>query len=113
MSLLVDIEKNFGAFKLAVNFEAEDNKTLALLGASGCGKSLTLRCIAGIITPDKGKIILDGRTLFSSYARINLPPQKRKCGLMFQNYALFPNMTVEQNISVAAKDKSQVGSARA
>ena len=102
MSIYVDIEKDFGSFQLKAKFEA-GNETLALLGASGCGKSMTLRCIAGIITPDRGKIILDGVTLFDSEKRINLPPQKRHVGLMFQNYALFPNMTVLQNIKAGAK----------
>lgn len=102
MSIYVDIEKKLGAFHLNVKFEA-GNEVLALLGASGCGKSLTLKCIAGIEKPDKGKIILDGVTLFDSEKNINLPPQKRHVGLMFQNYALFPNMTVLQNICVAAK----------
>ena len=60
-------------------------ETLALLGGSGCGKSMTLRCIAGVVTPDEGYIILNGRTLFDSKKRINLPPQKRLVGLLFQN----------------------------
>ena len=102
MSILVDIEKKAGSFSLKVSFEAE-NETLALLGASGCGKSMTLKCIAGIETPDKGRIVLDGVTLFDSEKRINLSPQERHVGLMFQNYALFPNMTVEQNIRAGAK----------
>ena len=102
MSIYVDIEKDFGSFRLEAKFEA-GNETLALLGASGCGKSMTLRCIAGIVTPDRGKIILDGVTLFDSEKKINLPPQKRHTGLMFQNYALFPNMTVLQNIKAGAK----------
>ena len=102
MSIYVDIEKDLGSFRLKAKFEA-GNETLALLGASGCGKSMTLRCIAGIVTPDRGKIILDGVTLFDSEKKINLPPQKRHTGLMFQNYALFPNMTVLQNIKSGAK----------
>ena len=102
MSLYVDIEKNLGSFHLKVKFEAGD-ETISLLGASGCGKSLTLRCIAGIETPDRGKIIVDGVTLFDSKKKINLTPQERRTGLMFQNYALFPNMTVLQNINAGAK----------
>ena len=102
MSIYVDIEKDFGSFCLKAKFEA-GNETLALLGASGCGKSMTLRCIAGIVTPDRGKIILDGVTLFDSEKKINLSPQQRRTGLMFQNYALFPNMTVLQNIKTGAK----------
>ncbi len=109
MSVLVDIEKRLGSFHLKVAFEAA-NETLALLGASGCGKSMTLKCIAGIERPDKGKIIVDGRTLFDSDKRIDLSPQERHLGLMFQNYALFPNMTVWQNIRCGAqreKDKAK------
>ena len=102
MSICVDIEKKLGSFTLRVKFQAED-ETLALLGASGCGKSMTLRCIAGIEKPDRGKIILDGVTLFDSETGINLSPQARRTGFLFQNYALFPNMTVLQNIKTGAK----------
>ena len=102
MSIFVDIEKKLGDFTLKVKFQAGD-ETLALLGASGCGKSMTLRCIAGIEKPDRGKIILDGVTLFDSEKKINLTPQQRHTGLMFQNFALFPNMTVVQNINSGAK----------
>ena len=101
MSLYVDIEKTLGSFHLKVKLEAAD-ETLALLGASGCGKSLTLKCIAGIETPDKGKIVVDDVVLFDSERKINLTPQQRRAGLMFQNYALFPNMTVLQNIRTGA-----------
>ncbi|MCR5136496.1 MAG: ABC transporter ATP-binding protein [Oscillospiraceae bacterium] len=97
MSLLVDIRKQLGAFTLDVKFEAENGVT-CLLGASGCGKSYTLKCIAGIEKPDRGHIELDGTVLFDSDRHIDLPPQKRRVGYLFQNYALFPNMTVRQNI---------------
>ncbi len=97
MSLLVDIKKNLGNFKLEISFHSE-NEILGLLGASGCGKSITLKCIAGIETPDEGRIVLGGRVLFDSSKKINLPPQQRKVGYLFQNYGLFPNMTVEENI---------------
>ena len=97
MSLEVAIEKRFAGFTLRAQFTAQDTAT-AILGASGCGKSMTLRCIAGIVKPDKGRIVLDGVPLFDSEKKIDLPPQKRGVGLLFQNYALFPNMTVEQNI---------------
>jgi len=97
MSLSVDISKKLGKFKLDVKFEANEG-VLGLLGASGCGKSMTLKCIAGIEKPDSGEIILDGVTLFDSERKINLPPQKRKIGYLFQNFALFPNMNIRQNI---------------
>lgn len=106
MALLVDIEKRLGAFHLKVCFDVE-NETLALLGASGCGKSMTLKCIAGIEKPDRGRIVLDGRVLFDSEKHIDLPPQKRKVGYLFQQYALFPNMTVYQNIASGVRDRKR------
>lgn len=80
---------------------------MALLGASGCGKSVTLKCIAGIMTPDRGHIILNGETLFDSEKHINLPPQKRRIGYLFQQHALFPNMTVLQNIRCGIRSGSR------
>ncbi len=100
MALSVELKKDFGAFRLEAAFTA-GNCVHGLLGASGCGKSMTLKCIAGVIRPDEGRIVLDGEVLFDSAAHINLPPQKRGLGLLFQNFALFPNMTVEQNIMAA------------
>ena len=97
MSISVDIEKKLGAFILRVQFETPGG-TMALLGASGCGKSVTLKCIAGIMTPDRGRIVLDGETLFDSERGIDLTPQQRRVGCLFQQYALFPTMTVAQNI---------------
>lgn len=104
MSLEVNIKKHFGAFTLDVDFEA-GNETLGFLGESGCGKSLTMRCIAGIETPDEGRIVVNDRVFFDSDAHINLKPQERKTALLFQNYMLFPNLTVEQNVA-AGIDKS-------
>ncbi len=104
MSLLVNIKKQLGDFHLQVEFESED-EIVALLGSSGCGKSMTLKCIAGIETPDSGEIILNGKTLFDSKKHINLKPQARKTGYLFQQYALFPNMTVYQNIAAGIRDK--------
>ena len=101
MSIVVDIEKTLGDFHLKMAFEA-GNETLALLGASGSGKSMTLKCIAGIEKPDRGRIVVDDVVLFDSEKHINLPPQQRHTGLLFQNYALFPNMTVLQNIRAGA-----------
>jgi len=95
--LTVDIQKKLGAFSLNVSFNAAEGVT-GILGASGCGKSMTLRCIAGIEKPDEGRITLDDVVLFDSEQGINLKPQERKVGYLFQNYALFPNMTVEKNI---------------
>lgn len=97
MALEVDIRKRLNGFTLDVTFTADTGIT-ALLGASGSGKSMTLRCIAGVEKPDEGRIVLDGRVLFDAKAKIDLPPQKRRVGYLFQRYALFPNMTVLQNI---------------
>ena len=106
MSLVVDIEKKLGSFTLRSKFET-DSGIMALLGASGCGKSVTLKCIAGIMTPDKGRILLDGETLFDSDQRIDLPPQRRRVGYLFQQYALFPNMTIAQNIQCGIRAGSR------
>ena len=100
MALTARIQKRYGDFLLDVDFTAEDGAALALLGASGCGKSATLKCIAGIDRPDRGRIALDGRVLFDSAAGVNLPPQQRRVGFLFQSYALFPHMTVERNVAV-------------
>ena len=101
MDLNVSIKKKLRDFTLEVAFRVRD-EVFALFGASGCGKSITLKCIAGIETPDCGSITLNGRTLYDSDKNINLPPQARRVGYLFQNYALFPNMTVAQNITFAA-----------
>lgn len=106
MSLIVDIEKDFGSFSLKVNIAQEDG-VLGFLGESGCGKSMTLKCIAGIVTPDKGKIILDDKVFFDSEKKINLPPQERKVGYLFQNYALFPHMTIKENIELGLNNLSK------
>ena len=106
LELLVSIKKKLRDFVLDVDFSVRD-EIFALLGASGCGKSITLKCIAGIETPDAGKIILNGRTLYDSEQKINLPPQARRAGYLFQNYALFPNMTVAENILLAAVGNKQ------
>ena len=102
MSLQAEIKKQFSGFCLEVSLQTEQG-IMGILGASGSGKSMTLKCIAGIETPDTGRIILNGRTLFDSQKRINLPPQKRRVGYLFQNYALFPNMTVTANIAAGIK----------
>ena len=112
MSLEINIEKKLDGFTLRAAFTAGNTST-ALLGASGCGKSMTLRCIAGIVKPDRGRIVLDGRVLFDSDRHIDLPPQQRGVGLLFQNYALFPNMTVEQNILCGLKTEKDHAARRA
>ena len=107
MSLVVDIRKRLGPFRLDVAFEAPGGSVTGVLGASGCGKSVTLQCIAGIQRPDEGYIALDGRVLFDSSKGVNLPPQRRQVGYLFQSYALFPNLTVEQNIAAGVKERGE------
>ena len=97
MAITVDIEKNFKGFHLKTAFSSSTSAT-GILGASGSGKSMTLRCIAGIEKPDRGKIVINGRTVFDSAQKINLKPQERRIGYLFQNYALFPTMSVRENI---------------
>jgi molybdate transport system permease protein len=98
MSLEAAIEKKVSGFQLAVEFTT-DSSTVGLLGPSGSGKTMTLRAIAGLETPDRGRIVLHGRVLFDSAQRINLPARERRIGLLFQHYALFPHLTVAQNIA--------------
>ncbi len=109
MKLTVDIKKDFGSFNLESSFETDDLIT-GFLGSSGSGKSMTLKCIAGIVTPDEGRIVLDNTVLFDSSKKINIRPQDRKVGYLFQNYALFPAMTVKKNILcglIKEKDKTE------
>lgn len=88
-------------FELNVTFDAASGVTV-LYGPSGSGKTLTLDAIAGFVEPAAGRILLDGRILFDAEARVNLRPQERSCGYVFQNYALFPHMTLRQNLAFAA-----------
>lgn len=105
MSLIINIQKRLKSLNLNIHIDTQGEST-GILGASGCGKSLTLKCIAGIETPDSGYIILNDRVLFDSKRGINLKPQQRKIGLLFQSYALFPNMTVRENIEIAVPQKN-------
>lgn len=98
MGLELNIEKKLGNFPLRLALESSSRR-IGILGASGCGKSMTLKAMAGVVTPDQGRIVLDGQVLYDGAAKINLPPKARKIGYLFQNYALFPAMTVGQNIA--------------
>ena len=95
--LAIEIEKHFHEFTLQINCDCKDS-SIGILGASGAGKSMLLRCIAGIEKPDTGKIILNGKVLFDANQGINLPSRDRHVGFLFQNYALFPHLTVAKNI---------------
>ena len=106
LRLGVNIKKKLKEFSLDMEFEAGKG-CLGILGPSGCGKSMTLKSIAGIVRPDSGRIAIQyaqgeaagGRVLYDSSLKVNQKPQVRRVGYLFQNYALFPNMTVEQNIA--------------
>lgn len=105
-SLKVDIQKKLKEFDLIVDFELKKG-CLGILGPSGCGKSMTLKSIAGIVDPDEGIVSLNlgNETIyFDSDKKINVKPQKRNVGYLFQNYALFPNMTVEENVAIGLSD---------
>ena len=112
LHLGVEIKKKLREFSLQMDFRA-GRGCMGILGPSGCGKSMTLKSIAGIVTPDTGRIALQyaqgeaagGRVLFDSALKINESPQARRVGYLFQNYALFPNMTVEENIMTGLKGK--------
>ena len=111
MLIKVQIQRKLDSFLLDISFQSECRR-IGILGASGCGKSMTLKSIAGIETPDQGHIEAEGRTLFDRADRINLKPQKRNVGYLFQNYALFPTMTVEKNIAAGLKGSRQENEVR-
>ncbi|MCD8382582.1 MAG: ATP-binding cassette domain-containing protein [Clostridiales bacterium] len=98
MALSLQMERELGRFRLDVALESQSPR-IGILGASGCGKSMTLKSIAGVVSPDRGHIQVDGRLLYDSAKKVNLPPRSRQVGYLFQNYALFPTMTVAQNIA--------------
>ncbi|MFA9396684.1 MAG: ABC transporter ATP-binding protein [Clostridiaceae bacterium] len=104
--ILKDITKRWGKYYAVdhLNLEIDDNSFITLLGPSGCGKTTTLRMIAGLETPTSGKIIIGDRVVFDSENGINVPANKRKVGFLFQNYALWPNMTVYKNITFGLKN---------
>ena len=104
IGLFVDIEKYLPIFNLSVTFNCQ-NQPLGLLGASGSGKSLILRSLAGVETPSRGRIVLNGRILFDSEKGINLPSRQRRIGFVVQNYALFPHLTVAENIAFGLPQK--------
>ena len=111
----IDVERKIispeGERLLKIKTSIPENQLTCISGHSGAGKTTLLRMIAGLTRPDKGIIQLGETTIFDSFHKINVPPQKRNIGFMFQDYALFPNMTVEENIAFAQskeKDKDQI-----
>ncbi len=103
--LEIDIEKRLSSFTLKV--KSAFDGAVSIVGPSGSGKSVTLKCIAGIMRPDHGFIAYNGRVLFDSERHIDLPPQKRNVGYLFQSYALFPDMSVRKNIEAGIMEKSR------
>ena len=103
MALEVQIEKRLASFTLSLNFSC-DAEPLAVLGPSGSGKSMTLRCIAGLDQPDRGRIVLGNDVLFDSAKHVSKPSRARRIGLLFQHYALFPHMTVAENIAFGLRE---------
>ncbi len=101
--LKVDIKRKLPGFNLAAVFSISQ-EILAILGPSGSGKTMTLQCLAGLLKPDEGHIELNGKVLFDSETGINLSPQKRNIGFVFQNYALFPHLTVADNIAYGIRN---------
>lgn len=106
MTLTVDIKKKLHDYTLELKLE-HTGGCLGILGPSGCGKSMGLKSIAGLVTPDCGRILLGDKTFYSSAERINRKPQLRKTGYLFQSYALFPNMTVAENVGSGISPKNR------
>ncbi|MCI7145661.1 MAG: ATP-binding cassette domain-containing protein [Clostridiales bacterium] len=106
MGIAFRLVKQLNYFTLDVDF-AMGNELLVIEGASGAGKTTILNCLAGIVTPDEGKITVDDRVLFSHTDKVNVPTEKRNIGYLFQNYALFPNMTVRQNVLYGVKNMKE------
>ena len=104
MSVVFKIYKSLDYFDLDVEYSL-GNELLVIEGESGAGKTTILNCLAGVRTPDRGMIAVDGRKLFDSSERINVPAEKRNVGYLFQNYALFPTMSVKANILYGIKNQ--------
>lgn len=111
MSIDLSIDLTVGEFHLQVTFGVGEGIT-ALFGPSGAGKTLTLRSIAGLTIPQSGRIVVSGRTLFDSATGIDLPPRERGIGYLFQQYALFPHLTVEQNVGFGLQPLSKADRGR-
>jgi len=110
MCLNAVLKKKTKFFTIDVEFSCPDGHTVALIGPSGSGKTTIIRMLAGLETPDEGRIVYRDRVFFDSSRDVNLPPQKRKLGYVFQDYSLFPHLTLYGNAAFAAQDRSDVDS---
>lgn len=108
MTLQVSVGKRLKFFDLEVSFTCEDKDMLVMIGPSGGGKTTIVRMIAGLETPDEGRIVYGDEVWFDASRRINLPPRKRKLGYVFQDYTLFPHLSLYRNAAFAAVDKGDV-----
>jgi len=104
--LSLSIRKRLPGFTLEVDWEADD-PVVALFGPSGAGKSLTLQCLAGLVRPDGGRIMVNGRVFDDVAGGVHLPPQARRLGYVFQGYALFPHLTVAENVGFGLRDRAR------
>src|SRR5262249_58182693 len=103
----VSIVKRLPGFTLDARWEAGEN-VVALFAPSGAGKTLTLQCLAGLLRPDEGRVVVDGRVFFDAKAGVDLSSQARRVGYVFQGYALFPHLTVADNVGFGLRDRSRV-----
>ncbi|NLH20962.1 MAG: ABC transporter ATP-binding protein, partial [Methanothrix sp.] len=106
--LEIDIEKRLRDFDLQLRLDVNQGQTLMLVGDNGCGKTTLLNLIAGLDRPDRGRIALDGRSLFDSDLGIDLPPEARGVGYVFQSYALFPHMSVYDNVAFGLRARKML-----
>ena len=106
MGVYCKIYKKLHSFDLDVEFRTDD-ELMVIEGPSGAGKTTILNCIAGIVKPDQGLISVDEKILFDYNNKVSIPAEKRNIGYLFQNYALFPNMTVKQNVLYGLKNKKE------
>ena len=110
MGLTAVLKKKTSFFSIDVEFSCPDGQTLALIGPSGSGKTTIIRMLAGLEEPDEGRIVYRDRVFFDSALGVNLAPQKRKLGYVFQDYSLFPHLTLYGNAAFAAQDHKEVDS---
>lgn len=104
MELKVSMKKQLSSFKLDATFSCSQNKLLAIVGPSGAGKTTIIRVLAGLNKPDEGTITYNGETWVDTKKGIFVPPQKRQLGYVFQDYPLFPHLSVQKNVAFAAED---------